>query len=222
MVVNDILNEDILPLQPSDTGNVALNWMEELRLSHLPVVADDSYLGLISDKEIYLMDNADQPLSSSHHAFARPYIFSSQHVYDLFRILSSLNISLVPVLDDKEIYKGSVIVSELPGKLSQLCSLSQPGSIIVLEMNLVDYSLHEIARIVESNDAKILHSGIRTLNEGNNLIEVTLKINKIDVSSVIQTFQRYEYDVVASFSEENDYEDLLKERFDSLMSYLKV
>ncbi len=222
MVVNDILNEDILPLQPSDTGNIALSWMEDLKVSHLPVVSNDSYLGLISDKQIYLMDQPDEPLASAHHAFVRPYIFSSQHIYDIFRILSSVNISLVPVLDDKETYKGSVIVSELPEKLSQLCSLSQPGSIIVLEMNLVDYSLHEIARIVESNDAKILHSGVRTYNEGNNLIEVTLKINKIDVSSVVQTFQRYEYDVVASFSEENNYEDLLKERFDSLMSYLKV
>lgn len=221
MVINEIISHDILPLQPSDTGNTALSWMEELRVSHLPVVLQDNYWGLISDKELYLMDDTAQSLSTFNHALARPYVLGHQHLYDVFKLISSINISVIPVLDDKEIYLGCILNTDLLQQMAHCCSLSQPGSIIVLEMNLVDYSLTEISRIVESNDAKILHSGVKTFENSNNAL-VTLKLNKIDIASIIQTFNRYEYEVAASFSEENNYEELIKERYDALMSYLKV
>jgi CBS domain-containing protein len=191
MVISEIISHDILPLQPSDTGNTALSWMEELRVSHLPVVLHDNYWGLISDKEIYLMNDTSQSLTTFNHAFGRPYVFAHQHIYDIFRLISTVDISVIPVLDENENYQGSILQSDLMKHIAQCCSLSQPGSIVVLEMNLVDYSLTEISRIVESNDAKILHAGIKSFDNSNK-IEVTLKLNKIDISSVIQTFNRYE------------------------------
>jgi hypothetical protein len=85
-------------------------------------------------------------------------------------------------------------------------------------MNKKDYSMSEIAQIVESNNLKILSAYITDVDEKNN-IKLTLKLNKIDIAAVIQTFERYKYNVAASYNySENT--DNLSDRFDSLMRYL--
>jgi len=221
MRANELISEVIIPLRTSDTGNIALSWMDELHVSHLPIVNNETFLGLVSEKDIYELNDPDEPLGGYQLSLVRPYVYDDQHLFEVIRILSTMELTLVPVLDEHENYMGCITQSRLLKEIAQMGSIDQPGGIIVLQMNVADYSLHEISRIVESNDAKILSSNVHTFNESN-MIEVTLKLNKIDVSAVIQTFNRYDYQISASFSEENNYDDLLKERFGSLMNYLNI
>ncbi len=221
MRANELISEVIIPLRTSDTGNTALSWMDELHVSHLPIVNNETFLGLVSEKDIYELNDPDEPLGGYQLSLVRPYVYDDQHLFEVIRILSTMELTLVPVLDEHENYMGCITQSRLLKEIAQMGSIDQPGGIIVLQMNVADYSLHEISRIVESNDAKILSSNVHTFNESN-MIEVTLKLNKIDVSAVIQTFNRYDYQISASFSEENNYDDLLKERFGSLMNYLNI
>ncbi len=221
MLANELISEVIMPLRTSDTGNTALSWMDELRVSHLPIVNNETFLGLVSEKDIYELNDPDEPLGSYQLSLVRPYVYNDQHLFEVIRILSTMELTLVPVLDEHDNYIGCITQSRLLKEVAQVSSVDQPGGIIVLHMNIADYSLHEISRIVESNDAKILSSNVRSFNESH-MIEVTLKLNKIDVSSVLQTFNRYDYQISASFSEENNYDDLLKERFGSLMNYLNI
>jgi acetoin utilization protein AcuB len=148
-------------------------------------------------------------------------VLFDQHLFEVIRLVHSPKLSLIPVLDAKENYLGCITQSKLLEEMAEVGSLKQPGGIIVLQMNEIDYSLHEIARIVESNDAKILSSCTRTFTDSTR-IELTLKLNKIDVSSVIQTFNRFDYQIVAFFTDENNYDDMLKDRFDALMNYLSI
>lgn len=210
-----------MPLRTSDTGNIALSWMDELHISHLPIVNNEKFLGLVSEKDIYEQNDPDEPLGGYQLSLVRPYVHDDQHLFEVIRIMSTMELTLLPVLDEHENYLGCITLSRLLKEFAQLGSIDQPGGIIVLQMNIADYSLHEISRIVESNDAKILSSNVSTFSESN-MIEVTLKLNKIDVSPVLQTFNRYEYQISASFSEENNYDDLLKERFGALMNYLNI
>ena len=103
---------------------------------------------------------------------------------------------------------------------AKITSVESPGGIIVLELNSKDYSLSEIANIIESNDAKVLGIYVSSFPDSTKL-EVTIKLNKMDIKPVLQTFGRFNYSVKASFSEEQD-NDILKERFDSLMNYLNI
>ena len=210
-----------MPLRTSDTGNIALSWMDELHISHLPIVNNEKFLGLVSEKDIYEQNDPDEPLGGYQLSLVRPYVHDDQHLFEVIRIMSTMELTLLPVLDEHENYLGCITLSRLLKEFAQMGSIDQPGGIIVLQMNIADYSLHEISRIVESNDAKILSSNVSTFSESN-MIEVTLKLNKIDVSPVLQTFNRYEYQISASFSEENNYDDLLKERFGALMNYLNI
>ncbi len=221
MLAKELISQTILPLRTSDTANIALNWMDELRVSHLPIVNNEAFLGLISEKDIYDMENPEEPLGNFRLSQSRPYVFSSQHLFDVIRVMASMELTLVPVLDEQENYLGCITQTQLIRHFARASSFDQPGAIIVLEMNVTDYSLHEISRIVESNDAKIMSCCTRTFDESTK-IEVTLKLNKLDISAVIQTFHRYEYYISASFSEEDNYDELIKERFDSLMQYLNV
>jgi acetoin utilization protein AcuB len=221
MLANELINDLILPLRTSDTGTTALSWMDEMRVSHLPIANSEAFLGLISEKDIYDMNNLDEPMGNYRLSLKRPYVIYNQHLFDVIRVISSMNLSLVPVLDDSENYLGCITQSGIIEGFANGGSLNQPGGIIVLEMNVIDYSLHEIARLVESNDSKILTCATRTFKDSTR-IEITIKLNKIDVSSVIQTFNRFDYQIVASFSDENNYDDMLRERFDSLMNYLNI
>lgn len=221
MLANELISELIMPLRTSDTGNIALSWMDELHISHLPIVNNEKFLGLVSEKDIYELNDPDEPLGGYQLSLVRPYVHDDQHLFEVIRIMSTMELTVLPVLDGHENYLGCITLSRLLKEFAQLGSIDQPGGIIVLQMNIADYSLHEISRIVESNDAKILSSNVSTFRESN-MIEVTLKLNKIDVSPVLQTFNRYEYQISASFSEENNYDDLLKERFGALMNYLNI
>jgi CBS domain-containing protein len=221
MLAKDLITVFVPPLKSTDQAGTALAWLEEARASHAPVVNNEKYIGLLSEASILSMNIIDEPIENYKLSFSRPYVFSYQHFYDVLRIAAEHKITLVPVLDMKENYLGCIGIDRILIEMAIVTSVSQPGGIIVLEMNDHDYSLSEIARIVESNDAKVLSSYVNAFPDSKR-IEVVVKLNKIDLSPVIQTFHRYNYQILASFSEESKLDDLLNHRFESLMNYLNI
>ncbi len=129
-------------------------------------------------------------------------------------------LSVVPVLDRGERYLGLTTISNLMSHLAKSASFSESGSVVVLEMNQFDYSLAQIAQIVESNDAKILSSYITSIKDSK-LMEVTIKVNRKNIEPILQTFYRYDYTIKASFSED-DFELDMRKRFEGLMKYLNI
>ncbi|HJN06150.1 MAG TPA: CBS domain-containing protein, partial [Bacteroidales bacterium] len=99
-------------------------------------------------------------------------------------------------------------------------SVDYPGGVIVLEVSVNDYSLTEIANIVESNDAKVLSSYILSKVNSTKL-EVIIKVSKLELGSILQTFERFGYQVNASFEEDVDLDEL-KDNYDSLINYLNI
>jgi acetoin utilization protein AcuB len=128
-------------------------------------------------------------------------------------------ISVLPILDNNEKYLGCTSVYHLLTVIANTGSIREIGGIIILEMNSVDYSMAQIAQIVEGNNARILSSYIMSSPDSTK-VEVTLKINQVELSSIIRTFERYDYVVKASF-QKSDIDDDLQQRFDSLMNFLK-
>ena len=220
MTVNQLINTSIIPLRKTDSVGMALTWMDESRVSHLPVVDGKGYLGLIVDTEILDCEDENTKLSGFCSNLPRPFIAGGEHYYNALQLMIEKNLSVLPVLDEKNHYIGAItrekILSEVAGSLS----VQNPGGIIVLELNQNDYSLSEISRIVESNDAKILSLSLKTIHDSAKL-EVTFKLNRINIEGVIQSLERFDYEIKAYFGENRKDEDLLRERYDSLMTYLK-
>lgn len=220
MIAKTLITESIVPLKTSDTGAVALSFMDDYKISHLPIVNNQEFLGLISETDIYELNDFDAPLGIHTLSLKKPYIHDYQHVFDVIRIISEQELTLVPVLDDKNNYLGSITLKNLVDHFADITAVNNPGGVIVLEMSSKDYSLSEIAQIVESNNAKVLSLFVTTHSDSTKL-EVTVKINKIDIGPILQTLNRYNYVIKASFTE-TDYLDGLKDRYDSFMKYLNI
>jgi acetoin utilization protein AcuB len=220
MIAKEIASFDILPLKTSDTCNFALNAMEENRVNHLPVVNERELLGVVSEFDLInhtdLMDAVGNVKLSLPNAFISDY----QHVFDVMKMMTEMKLSLLPVVDQRNTYNGVITLPNLVRFLTLNTSILNPGGLIILEVAENNYSMTEISQIIESNDARIIGAFFTTRPEST-LIDLTLKITNIDLNPVIQTFERYNYTIKATFAEKDDLDDL-KERYDALMNYLSI
>ncbi len=219
MVAEKLISTAILPLRTSATGDEALRVMEDFYVRHLPIVNDKQLLGVIAEDDI-LLYNVEEAVGSYALSLTRPYVRDTDHVYDVMRLLAEHQLTVVPVVDFDNNYIGMIAMEDVLNYFAKTGTFTETGSIIVLEMHRRDYSLAEISRIVESEGAAILSSFI-TSNLDGTRIDVTLKINKHTSQGIISTFERFNYEVKASFNE-SDYLESLQEHYDSLMSYLSV
>jgi CBS domain-containing protein len=221
MLAKDLISEIIPSLKTSDTGQTALNWMEIFRISHLPIVNNEEFLGLISDADIYDMNQPEEPIGNHSLTLFKPYVKGEQHIFEVIGLASKLKLTIVPVLDENNNFKGVITTSDLIRHIAQISSLDQHGAIIVLEVSERDYSLTQIAQIVESNNIKVL-SMYLTSKPDSIRLEVTLKLNSTELTSVIRTFERYNYEVKAWVTADDSLDRFYSERLDMLIKYLNI
>ena len=219
MLIADLITHDIPSLKSSDTVEQALLWMEEFKITHLPVLHHKKLTGLVSETELLDADPQTK-IADNHFTYIKPQIHQTQHAFDALKMMSGLHLTLIPILDERENYLGNITQKSVLDRLAGLSAVMEQGGIIELELNKNDYSLTQIASIVEGNDAKILSCYVSSLPDSTKIL-VTLKLNKEDLSRVLQTFYRYSYEVKASYHQAA-YEDDLKNRFNEFIKYLDV
>jgi CBS domain-containing protein len=220
MIARDIISDEIPPLKHTDTGEIALRWMDEFKVSHLPVLKNGNFVGLISESDILDKLDMEETLDKLFDHLPRPYVKASAHIYEVLYRVAEHKITVIPILDEDESYLGCTSVHQLVMLIANTGSIKETGGIIVLEVNRIDYSLAQIAQIVESNNARILSSYIMSVPDSTKL-EVTLKINQIELDRIIRTFERYDYVISASFQKGN-FDDDLQLRYESLLKFLKM
>ena len=219
MIAENLVSDSVIPLRTSDTGDEALGMMGDFYVKHLPVVNNTQLLGLLSEDDI-LNNDVEEAVGSYQLSLPHMRVLSSDHVYEVMRVLADFKLTVVPVIDAQGNYIGLITLEDLLQFFASTSSFQDTGSIIVLEVPRRDYSLVEIARIVESEGSFILSSFISSQADAT-IFHVTLKVNSQDIYSILSTFERFEYKIKASFNE-SDYQEALKERYDALMSYLNV
>ncbi len=221
MLVKELISDVVPSLRTSDTGMKALSYMDIFRISHLPIVNNSEFLGLISDKDIFDLNMAEEPIGNHTLSLLRPFVLQGQHIYDAIELVATQDLTLVPVLDDNNNYLGVITQQDLIRTFAQLLALKNPGAIIVLDLNINDYSLSQIAQIVEGNDAKIISLYVSSIPETTR-IEVTLKLNRTDLSGILKTFDRYNYNVKASYSDSDMLTEMYEDRYEMFLRYLDV
>lgn len=222
MTASELISDSIPTVSLEETGLKALNLMEVFHVNHLPVVNGAEYFGIISDQDIYNADNFEEQIEQYGINFPQPHVHRNQHIFEVVGIASQCGVTVVPVLDMDHSYMGAISQREVNRKLSDLVAVNEPGGIIVLELCKTDYSLSQIAQIVESNDAKILSFYVSRPSESSKELDVTIKLNKMDLSGVIQTFTRYDYNIKATYMDDSRINNLYDDRFDQFMRYLNT
>ncbi len=218
MQAHRLISSTIQSIHPDEDGNRALELMDLYRINHLAVVKNDFYLGVISDKEIMNWASTEEYIEEHLPNLASPHVLHNQHLFDIIEVLEKNNLSVVPVLDNDQQYQGVITNRKLLYTIANSAAIQSVGGVIVLQMNNNDYSMTEIANIIESNDTKILSSYVISKKDSTK-IELTIKLNKTDITAIIKDLERYEYNVKASYKEEDPNTDFV-ERYEQLMRFL--
>lgn len=219
MLVSEIAQSTIPVLRYGDTIEEAIEIFQQHNLEHLPVLHDEKYEGLISLDELLSAEDADK-ISSLKHKLMHISIAFNQHFLSALKVIASCNISVLPMLSLNNEYAGAVLQKDLVNALYTFLNCDEPGGIFVVEMDRQKFSVGELCRLVETNDAFVTQLNTYT-EQISGLLIVTFKVNKTEISDILATLQRYDYTVRYYFGEEL-YENELRENFDNLMAYLNV
>ncbi|MDZ4823435.1 MAG: CBS domain-containing protein [Flavobacteriales bacterium] len=214
-----LVNPDLPALTAQDDPVNALNLMDQFRVAHLPVVENGKFRGVISETELLSIDRIASEKENAMK-LVEVSVPPEEHILEILKVASEHHLTIIPVVDVEKKYMGAITLEKLVDSLSQYQSVNDPGAIVVLEINENDYHLSQIARIVEENDARILSLSVNT-SPGSGKMELHLKINKEDINPILQSFERFGYNITASY-QEPEYTEDMRTRYDELMRYLNT
>jgi acetoin utilization protein AcuB len=220
MIAEELIVDNIPPLSRKDTGETALRWMDEFKIMNLSVVENGTFLGTISESDILGMADIGEPIGNYSELFNPACVNQNQHIFEVVKVVNDQKLTIVPVLDTQEHYVGSITIAQLMEIIADMPVANNPGGVIVLELNKNDYSLEQIAHIIEENDTKILGTFI-TSHVDSTKMELTIKVNKVEIQSIIAGLQRHGFNITF-FDDKGGAQDDLRDRFDSFMNYLNI
>ncbi|WP_207422438.1 CBS domain-containing protein [Desertivirga brevis] len=220
MIARELISDAIPPVKTSDSIQKVIERMAEFRVNHMPIVENDLFIGLISDNDLIEAHDYSGSIAGINLSLNNTSVGQEQHIYDVIRLFDEKRLSLVPVVDDNRAYLGVVSINSMVEYFASITSVKEPGGIIVLEINNRNNSLAHIAQIVESNNARILSSYLTSFADSTR-VEVTVKVNRTDISSIVASFIRYDYSVIATYNDIKA-DDTISGRYDQLMNYLNL
>lgn len=221
LIAEKLISDGIESVNSTEKGQKALNKMDVFRVSHIPVVNGNRYLGLVSDKLIYDLNLTDMAIETQSDKLDTTHAHKSQHIFEVAILMYKLKLSVLPVLNDDHYYLGAITLYDLARRFAKLFSLQEIGGVVVLEMNANNYSLSEISQLAESNGYTIL-SVFLDRKPGMQVLDVILKLDKDDLSALIQAFMRYNYTVKAVYFDQSMLSDLYMDRYEQFMKFMNL
>lgn len=221
MTASELINSEIQPLQLQDTAQTAIKWMDEFKVEYLPVTDGENYCGQLSENAIYDSNIVNSKISDFDLEHKDFFVLEHQHIYELLKLSIERQIMNIPILNENLSYLGIVTMSKTTHAIAKMMGSHLPGGIIVLNMIEKDYSLHEISRLIESENAKIISSFLTYDEFDSHKINVTLKVNQDDLGRLVLTFERFGYNVMAQFHKTEMVGNEM-ERLDNLMRFINI
>jgi predicted transcriptional regulator len=219
MFAGELISRNIPFLHLDDNAGKALQEMNDFHVSHLPVVDEEKYLGLISEDD--LLDNDEnRTMQNLRECFTTPFVRENDFFLLAVKRAKDLHLSVVPVITEQYELLGAIGEDDLFRQLAVFAGIEEQGGIIIIEMEKSDFSIGELNRLVESNDAYItqLNSFLDTASQ---LLTITIRVNKAEISDIVATLQRHEYNIKYYYGEEL-YQNELQSNFFHLMNYLNI
>ncbi|MCU0324529.1 MAG: CBS domain-containing protein [Spirosomaceae bacterium] len=225
MTLIELINHDLPILKPTDSVGQALDWMEENRIGQLVVADADQYLGIVGEDTLLDFDESDL-ISEIQPQLMEVFVSDYEHIYESLNLISKHGLQVVAILNSEKRILGTITANEVYKNFSELLGTSEVGAVLVVSLKNRDYSLSEISRLIEGDNAKVLssyYSGNTHADplDEENAAKLTLKLNRENISSIVATLERFGYMVEATYSHE-PIESVEQERYDMLMKYLSI
>ena len=216
--IKNYVTNDFQPIDGHETIAVVQGFIGDLNFSHFPVIEQEIFIGSIAADDIETFDS-DKKVVDYKFTFEHFFARTNMIWLDVLEVFAKNNTNLVPILDENNTYVGYYEIEDIIKFFHETPFLKEHGSIIVVRKNSIDYSMSQITQIVESNNGKLL--GLFISDADLTSVQVTIKINLGSLNEIIQTFRRYNYEIISEHPEDN-YINNLKERSDYLDKYLSM
>lgn len=216
--ISDFLSNTVKPLRTTDTVADAQDLFAEYPFSHFPVLEEGVYIGCAIAEDTELMD-IEKTMADLRYGLERFFVRDTTIWLDVLEVFAKNETNLLPVLSAENQYLGYYEITDIITMFHQTPFLKEEGGILVVEKGVQDYSMSEVAQIVESNNGRLLGFFISQANLQK--VQITLKISLGGLSEIIQTFRRYNYDIISEH-QEDAYLNTLKDRSDYLDKYLNI
>ena len=220
MLAVELITASLPQLQLNDTVGKALQLIRSYKVTHLPVVSEEKFLGLISEDDLLDAGNEKQAISSLQEDLIQAFIGENEHFLQAVNVCNKWQSTVVPVINEEKQYLGVITHTTLLNSLGTFSGAKEIGGLIVLEMERSQFSISEISKIVESNQATVLHLNT-TMQPETGLMTVTIHINKKELAAIVASFERYDYQVIYYFGEEK-FENEIHSNYRHLMNYLDI
>ena len=219
MQTNDYIIKDIKALSASDKVSKAKNLFTELTYTHLPIVDKGFLLGLVAEADIQTIEDDDKLIKEFSFVFHLFFADKKTNWFELLKVFALNDSNIIPVLDENQKYLGYYELTDILHLFNSTPFLNDTGAILVVSKDISEYSFSEISQIIESNNATLLGAFISKIHD--DIVEVTVKLSDHDLNNTIQTFRRYDYNILTGFHMD-EYLNTLKERSEYLQKYLNI
>lgn len=220
MTARTLIARDIPPLTTEHTGRDAFHLLSDFHVKHLPVVRDGKLLGILSEEDVFNHNISDPIGTYDLNHLQKAAVLEDEHLFGVIRLMGEQRLTLIPVIDPESNYLGVIAQNDLLRYFSHTASFTGEGAILVLEMPGRDYSLGNIARIIEDEGIKILNLFV-TSEPDHDSMELTMKLDRTDISRAIASLERHDYRIRETFGE-LEKANMMRERYDALMYYLNI
>ena len=220
MLTAELINNNIPRLQLQDSVTKALQLINDYRVTHLPVVLEDKYLGMISEDDLLDVEEGNGTIEFLQENFIIAFVKENEHFLNAVKCSNQYETTIVPVTNEEKELVGVITATDLLKALGDFSGANEIGGIIIIVMERPQFSISEISRIVESNDATILHLNT-TIQPDTGMLTVSLHLNKKEIAAIVSAFERYEYDIIYYFGDEK-FENEIHSNYRHLMSYLDI
>jgi CBS domain-containing protein len=217
-LLSNFISNDYQVLTVEDSVQEVQDFFEEITFSHFPVLEEGTFIGNVSRSELELFD-LNKNLLDYKYSFEPFFVRENKILLEVLEVFSKNHSNLIPVLNDENKYLGYYEIQDVITNFQETPFLSESGNLVIVRKAILDYSMGQIAQIVESNNGKLL--GIYVSNSDSNSVEVTLKINVGDINDIIQSFRRYDFEIISDHNQD-DYIRILKENANYLEKYLSI
>lgn len=219
MNLSQYIINDIKPLHLTDKISDAQMMFNQLTYSHIPVLnADNTYMGCIMEADAHCFDTSKDLLEYSY-AIEGFFVKEDTVWLNVLEAFAQNSSNIMPVLSSDNRYLGYYELNDVINLFNETPFFSENGGILIVEKGFNDYSFSEVSQIVESNNGKLL--GVFISKIENDLVQLTLKVNGIDLNEILQGFRRYSYNIISGH-DDDAFNETLKERSDYLKKYLDI
>ena len=216
--LSDYINNDFKAIESSENIANVQDFFAEINFSHFPIIEENIYIGCIGADDV---DNFDTDKKVANYRYALEGFFARTSMIwiDVMEVFARNHTNIMPVLDEENRYVGYYEINDVINFFTETPFLKELGNIIIIEKPVADYSMAQITQIIESNNGKLLGAFISSSTFDK--IQITVKIGLGTINEILQTFRRYDYEIISNHKEDN-YLTNLKERSDYLDKYLNI